>query len=74
MATNYTQTGKTQTARFSSGSGEPPKRTVVGKRRRPTGPNDPQTGERRAPAPTRDDRTPSRGGRGPAPSRDDRGE
>jgi hypothetical protein len=61
-------------ARLSSGSSRPPKRVIVGKRRRPTGPNAPQTGGRgpRPEAPTRDDRTPSRGDRAPSiPQRDD---
>lgn len=60
--------------RLSSGSGQPPKRTVVGTRRRPTGPNAPQTGgsSPRPAAPTRDDRTPTRGGSTPStPKRGD---
>lgn len=74
MAKQDTYLKTSQQAGFSSGSGEPPKRTVVGKRRRPTGPNDPQTGGGTRPtAPTRDDRQPSKGGGSPTPTRDDRG-
>lgn len=68
MAQHFT---RPQTARLSSGSGsgEPPKRKVVGTRRRPTGPNTPQTGGTRPEAPTRDDRQPSRAP-APTPTRD----
>lgn len=63
----------TGTARLSSGSGQPPKRKVVGTRRRPTGPNPPQTGGPRPEAPTRDDRQPSRAP-APTPTRDKDGQ